>query len=167
MTIVIRPYVPADAPVLLELFRRSVREVASADYSPEQVRAWAPDDLDVETFARRRAAAGTWVAERDGAVAGFTDLSDDGYIDMFFVHPEHARRGVATALMAHVLGEARRRGLARLTVAASITARPLFERSGFTVVREQRVERGGQWFTNYAMQRVEGATAEDGPPPKR
>ncbi len=93
--IVIRPYVADDCRPLMELFRRSVREIARKDYTAEQVVAWAPDDMEPERFHRRRSDKPTFVATIDGAVAGFTDLQADGHIDMLFVHPDFQRRGVA------------------------------------------------------------------------
>ncbi|HCO2561379.1 TPA: GNAT family N-acetyltransferase [Escherichia coli] len=38
-----------------------------------------------------------------------------------------------------------------LTVDASITAKPFFERYGFQTVKQQRVECRGTWFTNFYM----------------
>ncbi|EGR75884.1 putative acyltransferase, partial [Escherichia coli O104:H4 str. LB226692] len=36
-----------------------------------------------------------------------------------------------------------------LTVDASITAKPFFERYGFQTVKQQRVECRGEWFINF------------------
>ena len=41
----------------------------------------------------------------------------------------------------------------RVTVHASETARPFFERRGYRVLRPQQVERRGQVLTNYVMER--------------
>ncbi|MGQ7178953.1 GNAT family N-acetyltransferase, partial [Escherichia coli] len=38
-----------------------------------------------------------------------------------------------------------------LTVDASITAKPFFERYGFQTVKQQRVECRGEWFINFYM----------------
>ena len=60
------------------MFHRAIRETASADYSPEQVAVWADEQVDMEMWKARRAAAGTQVAVVDGEMAGFTDLYEDG-----------------------------------------------------------------------------------------
>nr|WP_240897303.1 GNAT family N-acetyltransferase [Kineococcus vitellinus] len=127
---------------------------AAADYSTAQRAAWAPEDLDVQEWGRRRAAAETRVAVHDGSIAGFADLAPQGHIGMFYVDPEHGRRGVGAALLAVLLREATARGVRQLTVDASLTARGFFECAGFTSVREQRVHRGGQEFTNVLMRLV-------------
>ena len=73
---------------------------------------------------------------------------------MLFVHPDFQRRGVAKSLIEHVVELARTTGIKHLTVEASITALPLFERQGFHVVNEQTVEVNGAQFLNYRMERL-------------
>lgn len=150
----IRPFADADGPATLGVFLRAIRETASTHYDAQQIAAWASDDIDQLRWTAKRAAANTWVAERAGTVIGFTDIDDLGHVDMMFVDPTAGRRGVATALLAHVSSIARDNGIAVLTVDASVTARPFFERHGFEVVREQRVERRGARLTNFRMQQV-------------
>ncbi|EIG1657266.1 GNAT family N-acetyltransferase, partial [Escherichia coli] len=68
------------------------------------------------------------------------------YIDMLFVDPEYTRRGVASALLKPLI-----KSESELTVDASITAKPFFERYGFQTVKQQRVECRGAWFINFYM----------------
>jgi putative acetyltransferase len=49
----LRAYREEDAPALLALYRDTIRRVNARDYSPEQVRAWAPEDIDPGGWARR------------------------------------------------------------------------------------------------------------------
>lgn len=153
---IIRLYAPQDIDDLMELFRASVRQVASRDYSPAQVLAWAPDDLDRDLWLQRRGSRPTWVAMIDGRIAGFTDLEADGHVDMMFVHPDFQGRRVASGLLRHVEAEAADLGLARLFTEASITAKPFFERRGFRVIAEQQVAVRGQVLTNYRMEKPLG-----------
>jgi RimJ/RimL family protein N-acetyltransferase len=71
---------------------------------------------------------------------------------MLFVHPRAGGRGVARTLLATVKEEAARRGLTRLHTFASRSAKPAFERSGFTVVthRPRNTVRGVE-VPNYEM----------------
>src|SRR5438309_1880625 len=50
----LRSYRPDDAPLLLALFRDTIRRVNSRDYSLAQIAAWASDDIDTEACATRR-----------------------------------------------------------------------------------------------------------------
>lgn len=151
----IRPYRDTDARATRSIFQRAVRVTAAAHYTAEQLAAWVPDDPAVavlDDWAARRAAVTTWVAELDDSAVGFTDLDiETGYLDMLFVDPGAGRRGVGSALIRQVLDEARAVGLREVTVQASRTAQPVFERHGFVVVREQRVERHGVLIENAVM----------------
>ncbi|KZE94777.1 putative N-acetyltransferase YafP [Agromyces sp. NDB4Y10] len=154
MTVRLRPYGPADAAPTLEVFRRAVRLTAAADYGPEQVAAWAPDDLDPAAWAVRRAERNTVVAEVDGRVVGFTDVDATGYLDMMYVDPAVGGRGVGRALLAWALEEASRAGAEVVRTHASITARPFFEAHGFRVDAVRHPVRNGVVFENFAMSRV-------------
>ncbi|MGE0714630.1 MAG: GNAT family N-acetyltransferase [Alphaproteobacteria bacterium] len=164
----IRPYVDADTDAVMTIFRSAVRQTARRDYSLEQVTAWAPDDADRAGWAQRSAARGTWIATVGGTPAGFSDLGPDGYVDMLFVHPDFGGRGVARALLAHVEGLARARGLALMYTDGSLTARPVFERAGFLVIQAQDVVKRGITFRNFRMEKRlpppdEGALPAGGP----
>lgn len=149
----LRDDTPDDAAATLAVFRRAITVTAARDYTPEQVAAWAPEDIDPDAWAARRAAARTRVAVRDGAVVGFTDVDAAGYVDMLFVDPAAARQGVARALLDWAVRTALADGATELTTHASITARPFFEAHGFEVVAEQHPVRRGVTLTNYRMRR--------------
>ncbi|WP_168223310.1 GNAT family N-acetyltransferase [Plantibacter sp. M259] len=159
----IRRYRDTDARATRSIFERAVRVTAAAHYTAEQLAAWVPDDPPgavLDDWAARRAAVKTWVAELDDSVVGFTDLDlETGYLDMLFVDPGAGRRGVGSALIRQVLDEARVVGLHEVTVQASRTAQPVFERHGFVVVREQRVERRGVLIENAVMRMPLDASA--------
>lgn len=149
----VRPYSPNDLEALIAVFRDSVRNVASRDYAPDQIAAWAPDDIDRGTFAARLSRNATWVAELDGRVAGFAELEPHGHIAMLYVRSAFERRGAATALLERLEDAARGRNLSALTTESSITARPFFERRGFRVVGPQTVITGGVRFANFHMEK--------------
>jgi len=151
----LRRFRPDDVPALIDLFRCTVHRINSRDYTPEQVRAWAPEKVDPARWivlADRH----TVVAEIEGRIVGFTDLETDGHIDRFFVHADCQRQGVGKAMLTELLAEAVRLGLARLFAEVSITARPFFERHGFVVVAEQVVTVRDVAMTNFRMERLLG-----------
>ncbi|MEH6664902.1 MAG: GNAT family N-acetyltransferase [Brevundimonas sp.] len=150
----LRPYSADDLDVLIALFNGAVRRVASRDYTPAQIAAWAPEPPDRAAWAARLAGRPTLVAEIGGVVAGFSDLEPDGHIDMLFVDADHQGRGVAGALLDRIEAMAREQGLRRLFTEASITARPMFEHRGFRVEAPQDVVLRGQTFRNYRMARA-------------
>jgi putative acetyltransferase len=151
--VILRDYAESDGPATLDVFRRAIRVTAARDYTPEQVAAWASDEIDPAGWDARRRASRTRVAEVDGSVAGFTDVDERGYVDMMFVDPAFARRGVASALLEWAESTARELGAVELSTHASLTARPFFEAHGFSVVVEQRPVLRGVALTNFVMRR--------------
>lgn len=152
--VTIRSYRTGDEAATIECFMMAVRRTATADYSPNQVKAWAPDGRDQIQWGQDRIAARTLVAELDGVVVGFADMSETGYIDMLYVHPNVERLGVATTLLSTLIDQSSREGLTRLTAQVSKTARRVFERAGFKVDAEQKVLTNGVVLVNYAMARI-------------
>jgi GNAT superfamily N-acetyltransferase len=149
----IRDYRGGDAPEIARLFYGTVRSVNRADYSDEQVEAWAPgvpnpEELHARVFNHR-----TLVTEEDGEVVGFAVLEGDGHLDMLFVRQDAVGRGVGRRLYEATEQAARGWGLGRIFTEASITARPFFERRGFRVVHEQTVAPRGVPMINFAMEK--------------
>ena len=145
-----------DADAMAEVYRRSVRALGARDYTPEQVEAWASRGPDAARF-RQMIADGRrgWVAvDAEGGVCGFVDLEADGHVDFLYVDPDRAGQGVAGRLLTEVGQAARSTGLKHLYVEASETARPVFERHGYTVTRRRDFEIGEVAIHNYAMERT-------------
>jgi len=149
----IRDFREEDAAVLARLFFDTVRTVNLGDYSQEQVEAWAPEVPDAAAWRRRMAARHTLVAEDETGLVGFIELEEHGTLDMLYCRADRVRQGVGTALYAALEARARRLGLKRLFTAASLTARPFFERQGFHVTRQQTVERQGVQLPQFAMEK--------------
>lgn len=149
----IRGYIETDAQATLGVFLSAVSETASAHYSAKQIAAWSrPQERELSAWNSARK-SNTFVATIGIEVVGFSDVSEDGHIDMMFVAPKFGRRGVASALLAHLCGIAEAAGMAELSTDASITARPFFEHHGFAVVTEQRPIIHGVEMTNFRMTR--------------
>lgn len=142
----IRPFEPGDAPALYQVFHSAIHEVASDHYSPEQIRAWAPDAPDPVRWARRMSGIQPFIAEAAGEILGYADLQPDGYIDHFFVSGRHPRRGVGRGLMQHLHQLARARGIAQLSADVSLGAEAFFRHFGFVIV-----ERREAWIGDIAL----------------
>ena len=148
----IRPYRNSDASATFAIFQDAVTVTASHDYSPEQIAAWVgADRRDLADWDRTMSARNSIVACMDGEIVGFSDVDSFGYIDMLFVSPRHGRQGVATAMLARLHHTARNAGATSLSANVSITARPFFERHGFTVEAEQHPVLDGVRLNNFHM----------------
>ncbi|MVW74105.1 GNAT family N-acetyltransferase [Pseudomonas xionganensis] len=142
VTPLLRPYQPDDLDALLVLFNASVQQLAASHYDQTQRRAWAPESVDRQAWARRLAAQQVLLGECQGQMAGFIGFDLDGHIDLLFSHPEHARQGVAQRLYQAAEAELRAAGVSLLHTEASLLAQPFFARQGFVVVEQQEVQRG-------------------------
>jgi putative acetyltransferase len=159
----IRAYEADDASAIARLFYETVRCVNQADYSEEQVEAWAPAVPDQQAWHARMSEPDrlTLVAQEDDEVVGFAELEDDGHLDMLYLHEDAVGWGVGRRLYEAVEGEARGSGVGRIFTEASVTARPFLERNGFRVVREQRISCRGVEMTNFAMEKQLAPPEED------
>lgn len=150
----LRPYQPSDAPPLLALFKETIRRVNARDYNPEQIRAWASDEIDLTAWTERFVGRYAVVAIDGEQFAGFTELETDGHIDRFYVSADHQGQGIGRQMLAAIVAEAKRQGIARLYLEASITARPFFASRGFRTIAQQVVTARGVDFVNYRMEHI-------------
>lgn len=88
-----------------------------------------------------------YVAADDGKIVGvMTEKGDNGQIDMLFVDRIYRRRGIATALMDHMVCDLKLRGLNRITVFSSPDELPFYQHYGFKPTGEEQ-RSGGLKFT--------------------
>lgn len=144
----IRRYVPQDIDEIIRLFRETVHTVNAADYSSEQLDAWAPEDIDAGAWDEALRADFAVVAICDGRIAGFGNIDRSGHLDKLYVSKDYQRQGIASQIC-DVL-EAHFPTLVTMTT-ASITAVPFFEKRGYVTLEEQKVERNGVELTRYLM----------------
>lgn len=145
----IRSYQPSDCKELAELFYNTVHTVNAKDYTEEQLNAWATGQVDLESWNLSFGEHLCFVAVESEIIVGFGDIDKSGYLDRLFVHADYQRKGVATAICNCLEDSA----AGKITVHASITARPFFEKRGYKVIKEQMVERQGVCLTNYLMEK--------------
>lgn len=146
----LRPYHPDDCPALAALFFDTVHTVNCRDYSADQCDAWADGMVDLAAWNRSFLEHTTYVAEQDGQIVGFGDISRDGYLDRLYVHARFQQQGIATALCDAL--ESVVKGCP-IETHASITARPFFAARGYRTITEQQVVRHGVKLTNFVMRK--------------
>ncbi|MCW5889535.1 MAG: GNAT family N-acetyltransferase [bacterium] len=152
MSVRLRFATRADVPALEALIARSARALGAADYTPAQVEgalrgAFGVDTqlLDDGTYfvaaeGERLVACGGWSRRRtlfggDAAVdrdAGLLDPAvDAARVRAFFVDPDHARRGLGRAILAHCEAAARTEGFTRLALMATLPGVRLYAAHGW------------------------------------
>ena len=155
----LRKYHPRDCAEMACLFYDTVHTVNAADYTREQLDAWADGQVDLEKWNASFLEHDTLVAVEGEKIVGFGDMDSTGYLDRLYVHKDHQKKGIATAICDRLERAHRKRAAFRtetdgnaqqeegeraeltFTTHASITARPFFEKRGYVVKKEQQVER--------------------------
>jgi len=153
----IRLATPEDIPALRELIDQSVRVLQRDDYSAEQLEAALGTAYGVDTqliadgtyFVVEavgaagetvRAACGGWSMRktlygsdhgpyRDNAM--LDPVQDAAKIRAFFVHPEWARRGIASLILKTCEDAAYARGFRRFEMGATLTGVPMYAARGY------------------------------------
>ena len=150
----LRPFLIEDTPLLAEIFRASIEELAAEDYNEGQQKAWAAAADDAEAFARRLGDQLTLIATMNGSPVAFASLANNEAVDLLYVHPAVARQGVATMLIDALEKLAAARGGKRLTADVSDTAQDFFQKRGFIPQQRNTVLRGGEWLSNTTMEKA-------------
>lgn len=152
----IRFYQKSDSLPLAELFFNTIRTVNRQHYSDEQVKAWAPDlsTWDMQAWEKKFENKWVFVAHEGETITGFGELELNGHIDRFYIAESAVGKGVGRLIYEAIEKTGKEQKLARLFVEASITARPFFEKMGFSLVNEQTVGRNNVFFTNFVMEKV-------------
>ena len=143
----LRGFVSSDTDGILRLFRSSVYSLCAKDYSPRQLEAWA-SCADKARWQAQFSARHTTVATADGIIVGFCDCENNGHIDRLYVLPGYEGNGIGKAL---VYDAESSHNCTVTTVEASLTAKPFFEKLGYTADRKQSVLRNGEYLENYKM----------------
>lgn len=91
----IRRFIEGEETLLFRVFFSAIHQVASRDYTPEQVAAWAPEDSDMSAWAERMRTIRPFVVTIDDVPVGYADVQSNGYITHFFVSGEHPERASA------------------------------------------------------------------------
>ena len=149
----IRGYQTVDLESLLKLFQQAVMQVAAANYSQEQLIAWASSAEDMQEWDDRLREQQVVICESGSRIAGFASMENNGHLDLMYVHPESMRQGVATRLYEDLEDWARGQSILRVFTEASLTALPFFQKMGFKTVARQSVERNGVTLDNFRMEK--------------
>ncbi len=149
----LRPFLPADAMALRELYAASIEELTQDDYDEDQRAAWASLAEDGADFARRLGAMTTLVVEIEGEHAGFASLKDNKHLEMLYVHPYYAGQGIGAALADAMERIAAGRGVTEITVDASDTAEEFFLGRSYVGVRRNTIPVDDVWLANTTMKK--------------
>ncbi|MFY9224800.1 MAG: GNAT family N-acetyltransferase [Blastocatellia bacterium] len=149
----IRPYKLSDTKEIMQLFYDTIHNINIKDYSLEQVRAWAPSQIDEQKWQERLISRMTYVVEANEKILGFSELETNGHIDCFYSHKDYQGKGVGSLMIKNIESQAKLLKINKLYAEVSITAKPFFQHHGFQILNAQQVSLRGQTLTNYLMEK--------------
>lgn len=148
---IIRAYRSSDCPTLAQIYYDTIHTVNAADYTPAQLDAWATGNVDLQVWDSYFLARHSFVAEIDGKIVGFSDMDSSGYLGRLYVHKDHQGLGIGKALC-----EAAEKAVtvSKYTLHSSITAKPFYEKQGYSTVEMRQMPRKDQFITIYVMEKA-------------
>lgn len=149
-----------DTDAVIALFTDTVHQVNTRDYTAEQLSAWAPHKADTAAWIDRLQGQFTQLAWQDGKLLGFGTLTEKGLVDYLYIHHEHLRQGLASLIYLRLEFEALEKGLKRMFTESSMTARPFFEKMGFSVVFPRDKQLRGSVLKNFVMEKALSAHSQ-------
>jgi putative acetyltransferase len=129
-----------------------VHTINILDYALEQINAWAPPEIDSERWLHHFKHHITFVAISGTQIVGFGDATKEGLIYHMYTHKNFQRQGIATSLLKKLEEELQKLSITKIITEASITAKPFFEKQGYsTLYSQEKKHRSGIMFLNYIM----------------
>lgn len=157
----LRPFEDGDLRSVAEVYVDAVHALAAEHYDASQREAWAPRAIDMERWGTRLDGLRTVVATRGERVVGYVAWREDGYLDLLYVHPDVARAGLGSRLVAVVEDDVAGRGIERVWARASDVSRPLFAKLGYEAGRVEEIDVRGETLRSTVMEKRIGPA----PPP--
>ena len=157
----LRPFLPADTPMLAAIFVAAIQELTGEYYGETQQEAWAAMADDEVAFGKKLAGELTLIATVQNSPVGFASLRNNDHIEMLYVHPSVAGQGVGAMLCDALEKLAGARGTKTLSVDASDNALEFFRKRGYVAKQRNSVSIEGEWLANTTMQKTLGAATGD------
>jgi N-acetylglutamate synthase-like GNAT family acetyltransferase len=173
--VLIRKATLDDIPILERLIAESARALSASYYTPQQIESAIAHIFGVDT---QLIADGTYyVAERDGRIVGCGGWSkrstlyggdqakagtvdslldpeiDSARIRAFFIHPEWARRGIASRIIEVCEEAAREAGFTAIDLVATLPGEPLYKAFGYEVIERFDISLPGEVVLPVAQMR--------------
>lgn len=153
MSIIFRVATNSDLPEIQKLYVETIKEVCKNDYNEEQLKVWSSGVENTERWLEVIRLQFVLLAIVENEIAGFGTLKDGNFIDLFYIHKDFQRQGIADKILHELEIEATKYNSKIITADISITAKPFFEKKGFVVKTEQRNIRLNVELINYKMEK--------------
>lgn len=147
----IRRYKKSDAEEKAEVHSESVREIASDDYSKQEIEVWSDVEVEQEPLPEEKVRN---VAIQDEIIVGFGEYNrEENEVTGLYVQPDYTGRGIGEKLLEKVEKNAKEQGLEKLTCLSTVTAKDFYQKHGYKVLAEKTRQMEDQNLKVYKMEK--------------
>ncbi len=151
----IRKYNKKDMLEIYKLFYNTVHYINCRHYNKDQLNVWAKpiEDIDLESWAGKFSESSTLVIELNNRIVAFSNIDNNGNLDMFYVHKDFQGIGLGRELLKNIYKYAKDSGFEKITASISITAKPLFLKYGYKLLEEASLTIDGVSIKGYNVEK--------------
>ena len=137
----IRKARPEDAKEITQLVRDTIKKVNAADYTEEQIRAWAPTNKTNKYEQMIQEGRKIWVAVEDSEIVGMATLkTHKNEVGGFYIKHNRIGTGIGKKLNERIEKEAKKEGINELKLWSTTTAALFYQKRGYKKIRNSYVE---------------------------
>ena len=147
----IREYNKTDNNEIFNLFYNTVHSINTKDYLEEQVNVWAKKDIDIDHWCEKFKNSYTIIAEEDNKIVGFSNIDNNGYLDMLYIHKDYQHKNIASELLNIIEKYSKNNNICQIITYSSKTAKDFFLKKYFELAENNIVIRDNVELENYLM----------------
>ena len=146
----VRKFRVSDAVKVARLHRNTIRYVNSKDYPPKQIKVWA-GRTSAKRFRDSMNIFYRFVAIDNGKIVGYGDFTLKGELAGLYIHKDYQGKGVGYLLLKKIEESARQKGLEKLFLSSTITAKNFYQKHGYKVIKKMKFPIKNQKLIVYKM----------------
>lgn len=158
--ITIRKYQPSDVEEIVTLFNNTVRAINQKDYTSQQINYLVKQNADHDIWNKKLSSNYTLVACKENKIISFGSISNSEDLQYLYVEKNWINYGVGKMLLQEIIQYLADTQQKAMTVDASLTAKPFFEKMGFTTNKLKNTYIEGILLSTYVMNYQIGHTSD-------
>jgi putative acetyltransferase len=138
----------------LELIRETVHTINVGEYSQSQLDIWSNQHIDSHDWWNKTSQHIAYFTAINNKIIGFGEMTRSGELCHLYVHKDYQAKNIATILVEKLESDAKKLGIAHITIKININAKPFFEILGYQEYKQNQVTLCGIKLTNLSMRKT-------------
>lgn len=149
----IREYKTKDNEEIYNIFYEAVHSIAETEYSINKLNSWAKKNIDLNKWCEKFKNCYTLVAEENNKIIGFSNISEDGYLNNIYIAKNFQNKRIATQFLNLFINYLKTKNKSYIMTYSSVNARYFFEKSGFAVLENNILIKDNEELENFLMKK--------------